>query len=208
MKKILLILTFALAVGMVLITCHKEEEEEETGLLINGVVWAASNVNRSGTFATKPEDPGMYYQWGSNVGWSSTDPLTATDGNNAWRDLSEKENIWLPEKDPCPSGWRVPTEDELNSLTQTNYVTHIWTTENGVSGYRLTDKTTGNSLFLPAAGIRRNSNGSLFGVGTYGLYWSSTPNDTDACYLTFGSGNFYMYSSNRALCGSVRCVSE
>ena len=183
---------------------------ELEGVLINGVRWAKSNVNMPGTFAAKPEDAGLFYQWGSNVGWSSTDPLTATDGINTWRDLSEKGNTWQTAKNPCPAGWRVPTETELNSLTNTTYVTRVWTTENGVNGYRLTDKTTNTSLFLPAAGGRFGSNGSLSGVGTYGNYWSSTPyNTTNAYYLYFSSTNMDpSYDYNKAFGFTVRCVAE
>ena len=183
---------------------------ELEGVLINGVRWATSNVNMPGTFAANPEDAGLFYQWGSNVGWSSTDPLTATDGINTWRDLSEKGNTWQTAKNPCPNGWRVPTYDELNSLTQTNNVTFMWTTENSVNGYRLTDKTTGNSLFLPAAGYRDYyyGGGSLNAVDMYGFYWSATLYGTYAYTLFFYSGIFTMYSNNRAYCFSVRCVAE
>ena len=169
-------------------------------VMINGVCWATSNVDMPGTFAEKPEDAGMFYQWGSNVGWSSTDPLTASDGINTWRDLSE--TVWLPEKNPCPAGWRVPTDIELGSLTNTTYVTSGWTTENGIDGYCFTDIATGNSIFLPAAGHRWGSNGTL---GADGNYWSSNY----PYFLYFSSSMMVLGSSTSKKDGNcIRCVSE
>ena len=55
---------------------HSENPFSE-GVLINGVRWATSNVDMPGTFAANPEDAGLFYQWGSNVGWSSTDPCVS-----------------------------------------------------------------------------------------------------------------------------------
>ena len=45
----------------------------------------------------------------------------------------------------------------------------------------------GGTVFLPAAGGRWS--GELYGVGTYGGYWSSTPDDEYYAYsLYFNSG--------------------
>ena len=178
-----------------------------TPIEINGVKWAPCNVSFPGCFAKKPFDAGMLYQWGSNVGWSSTKPLAATDENNKWRDLSEKGNMWQPAKNPCPPGWRVPTKAEFQSLINTDYVTREWRTENGIEGYRLTDKDSGDSLFLPAAAYR-NCYGSL-GTGGKdggGGYWSSTPESSIACYLNFYS-KFTSYC-NREFAYSIRCVAK
>jgi len=63
--------------------------------------------------------------------------------------------------------------------------TSTWTTQNGVNGRKFTG-SNGSSVFLPAAGYR--SNDELYAVGSWGCYWSSTPND-DAYYLYFGTGD-------------------
>jgi uncharacterized protein (TIGR02145 family) len=177
----------------------------ETGVVIKGVTWATRNVDAPGTFAATPESAGMFYQWGSNVGWSSVDPLSATDGNNTWRDLSETGNEWQAAKDPCPSGWRVPTYAEQRSLLNSG---SSWTTQNGVTGRVFGSGS--NTLFLPAAGCRYSSlGGTLDSAGAVGDYWSSTqPASYSAFYLYFYSGDAGWNGSGRSFGFSVRCVQE
>jgi len=125
--------------------------------------------------------------------------------NTLWNSGSEAAPIKTA-NDPCPDGWRVPTHADLNSLTQ-NIL--IWTTENGVNGYRLTDNATGNSLFLPATGARNYETGAFSTVGEYGSYWTSASGNTEAHYLVFGSDFFETYYIiYRAFGLSVRCVAE
>ena len=178
-------------------------------IMIMGVCWATRNVDMPGTFVAKPEDAGMFYQWGSNVGWSSTDPLTASDGINIWRNLSETGNVWLPEKKPCPQGWRVPTLQDIAWLT-TSYVTSIWDTENGINGLRITEISTGNTLFLPAVGSRNVTTGALGSVGNSCFFWSSTPNGSSYAYLLrlIYGGLQDTPSLQRNYGFSVRCVKE
>jgi uncharacterized protein (TIGR02145 family) len=178
------------------------QEKGTNGVVINGVKWAKTNVGAPGTFAATPESSGLFYQWGSNVGWSSSDPLTATDGNNTWRDLTETGNTWTTAKNPCPAGWRLPTIEELASLG-----TGTWTTVNGVSG-RLFGSGD-NTLFLPAAGYRFFHDGSAYNVGSNGYYWSSSVSGTNAYYMLFYSGNVNPNNFNyRAYGLSVRCVAK
>jgi hypothetical protein len=65
------------------------------------------------------------------------------------------------------------------------------------------------SIFLPAAGYRSISNGSLDCRGYYGYYWSTRKlSDTDAYYMYFsGSGTDMNYES-RSFGFSVRLVSD
>jgi hypothetical protein len=67
-------------------------------------------------------------------------------------------------------------------------------------------------VFFPAAGYRNSSSGSLYNVGTIGLYWSASPyssTSTDASLLYFDSGTVNVdYSTHRAHGLSVRCVRD
>jgi hypothetical protein len=146
----------------------------ETGIIINGITWATRNVDMPGTFAAAPESAGMFYMWNNNVGWSVSNPLTATDGNNTWRSLYGTGDVWTSNNDPSPAGWRVPTLDELKSLLNTQYVTNSWATRNGINGRLFTDISSGNSIFLRAVGHRIDRDGTLSSSDTQGYYWSST----------------------------------
>jgi uncharacterized protein (TIGR02145 family) len=131
------------------------------------------------------------------------DWISPQDGTR-WLDASKTAN------DPCPSGFRVPTQAQWGGLFRNGTTSgapntatrNTWTwTGNGF--------TVGANLFLPAAGTRYVSDASLNSVGTNGYYWSSTVSGTFAYYLNFTSGNVYPGSIlNRGLGSSVRCISE
>ena len=185
---------------------------QEIGVVINGVTWATRNVDMPGTLAENPEDAGMFYQWNREVGWSNTDPLINSNGTSAWiTQPSTEAESWETENDPCPEGWRVPTIGDFQLLMNTTYVTSTWTVENGVKGMNFTDIANSNSIFLPAAGNRGNSNGALWFSGTAGYYWSSTlVNGTNGAHLMGFSGKEAPHSGSSSLgigyC--VRCVKD
>lgn len=81
----------------------------------------------------------------------------------------------------------APTLDQIQELL--NNCTSVWTRLNGVNGREFTGPN-GGTIFLPAAGVRFE--GEFYNVGSYGLYWSSTPYDSDYAYgLGFHSSNAY-----------------
>lgn len=97
-----------------------------------------------------------------------------------------------------------------NNEEQSGFITSpTWTTQNGVNGYKVTSRTNGNSIFLPAAGVRGGS--YLYDVGGCGGYWSSSlySNDSsNACSLNFDSGNVYWNGSSRCGGRSGRSITE
>lgn len=104
---------------------------------------------------------------------------------------------------------RMPTLAELQELRNNC----DWTRKevNGVFGYEVRSKASGNSnsIFLPAAGCIND--GSLDDVGEDGYYWSSSFNGEDegyAYYLYFDSEDAYPDNSNsdRYFGYSVRAV--
>ena len=183
--------------------------DDEEGVVINGVKWATCNVDAPGTFAANPEAPGMFYQWNRKVGWSATDPMINSNGGTTWDSSLTFSSTWEKTNDPSPSGWRVPTLDEIKTLLDANKVSHDWVTQNGVNGQKFTDKATGNSLFLPAVGSRYFTSGGLYSTGEYGYYWSSTQDGTDgASYLLFNSSDADWTYHVRRMGFSVRSVAE
>jgi len=166
----------------------------DVGVVINGVKWATRNVDAPGTFAAKPEDAGMFYQWNRKIGWSATDPMINSNDEIDWDDTIPTGDAWEKANDPSPAGWRVPTLDEIKKLLDTENVTQVWTTENSKNGYRFIDKQSEKSIFLPAVGYRYYYHGRLYRAGSHGYYWSSMVNDGsnyDAYGLRFDSDDAY-----------------
>ncbi|MBQ2912862.1 MAG: hypothetical protein IJE52_04135 [Bacteroidales bacterium] len=177
------------------------------------------------------------YQWDGTSEISPDANTLYFDTDDDWIS-SRNDNLWYSttnkaQYDPCPVGWRVPTNAELitlvTGLTQDNSVSgfssHCETindTEDkyyGMSGfwfYGNTAETTGNKVFFPAAGILSPGRGGEFQLRhEVGYYWSSSIYSSEAWYLSFlvaeDLGNRGTVSSNsavRAYGRSVRCVKE
>ena len=179
----------------------------DVGVVINGVKWATRNVDKPGTFAAKPETPGMFYQWNRKVGYAATGNVTNWDAN------VPTGVSWPQDNDPSPSGWRIPSLAQLQTLLDTEKVSRQWTTQNKVNGMKFTDKATGNSIFLPAAGLRNFDTGELLNAGEYGRYWSRERpttgiySNTNALYMWFINDNSPGWGDNLRRYGfSVRSV--
>ena len=196
MKKIFLLFSVCAAC----ISCGAARDgrssSDEQGVVINGVRWATRNVDAPGPFAASPESAGMFFQWNNRRAWSATDAVENWDNTNAGGDS------WTRANDPCPAGWRLPTDEELTALAEMG---GTWTTLNGVDGKMF--GTAPNQIFLPAAGWRSNSNGLLDGIDERGSYWSSGQvAATTARGMGFAVGYSNMTSGPRALGRPVRCV--
>ncbi len=111
------------------------------------------------------------------------------------------------------SGWgscSVPTNAQLEELE--SGCTWTWTTQTNssnasIKGYKVTSKTKGNSIFLPAAGYK--DGGSVKSKGSYGFYRSSTSSQVSgtAYGLTFNSSVHVVYGSQEMADGcSIRPV--
>ena len=199
--------------------------------LPSGLKWASFNLG-----ATKPEEYGDYYAWGEiEPYYISLDPLTWKEGKEAgyvwssyrwcmgsentltkycynseygYNGYTDSKIVLDPEDDAaylnlCGS-WRMPTDAEWTELREN--CTWTWTTQNGVSG-RLVTASNGNSIFLPAAGRRYDTD--LDNAGSVGYYWSSslyTGYPSHARYVYFDSGSVDRYNSIRFLGLSFRPV--
>jgi uncharacterized protein (TIGR02145 family) len=173
----------------------------DEGVVINGIRWATRNVDAPGTFAQKPEDFGMLFQWNRRQGWSAADREV-----KGWNSFIPTGTTWYAENDPCPPGWRVPTREELQKLAD---AVSIWTALNGVNG-RLFIDTAANQIFLPAAGSR-NVDGvrNIESIGYWGLYSSATQHsEIHDWRLQFSSNrSAWVHNVSSRVGGfSVRCV--
>jgi len=177
---------------------YKPKTTQQDFVLIDGVKWATRNVDALGTFAANPEDAGMFYQWNRKKAWSATGDVTG------WDETMPEGDTWETTNNVCPTGYRVPTDAEIQSLLAFG---SQWTTQNGVTGRVF--GSGDNTLFLPAAGFRYYSYGTLGGAGSLGYYWSSTQDGTtNAYYLDFNSSRASRNSYDRNDGFSVRCVAD
>ncbi len=172
-------------------------------------------ATQAATSSTDGNAYGDLYQWGresdghqcrtsaTTTALSSTDQpangnfILAPDAPGDWRS-PQNDNLWQGVggiNNPCPSGYRLPTEAEweIERLT--------WGTNNAAGAFA-------SPLKLPLAGYRVGTSGSLSIGGAAGSYWSSTVNGVNSQGLNFNSGNAYMSSSSRASGVCVRCIKD
>ena len=179
---------------------------------ITGKIWMDRNLGAA-QVATSSTDflaYGDLYQWGRFADGhqcrtsSTTTTLSQTDqpghgsfirGSDDWRSLPN-DNLWQGEtgiNNPCPTGYRIPTEAELNEERLS------WSSNNIAGAYASPLKWT-------MGGYRYFANGAVDIVGYGAYYWSSTVNGFNARYLDFYSTNASMTGTLRAYGLSVRCI--
>jgi uncharacterized protein (TIGR02145 family) len=126
----------------------------------------------------------------SNFILTSTTPFDwrSPQNSNLWQGINGVNN-------PCPTGYRLPTETEINAERLS------WSVNTSVGAFA-------SPLKLPLTGVRRNSNGILLNVGSYGAYNTSTVSGADPRYLDFSSTGAFMSGNYRALGLAVRCIKE
>jgi len=187
-----------------------------------GETWLDRNLGATqvATSSTDADSYGDLYQWGRNTDGHEKRDSDTSDGpvvagneganfikiSSDWLNLQD-DTRWAATKtanDPCPSGFRVPTETELEA-ERNNVGTGFWGTDseqNNAAG------AFASVLKLPLAGYRVVRNGVLNYVGSGGRYWSSTVSATNARRLFFSSTIANMHANYRALGFSVRCIKD
>ena len=173
------------------------------------VKWATCNLG-----AEQPEDYGEYYAWGETETKSSYSWTTYKFGTNSSGPFSKyntrisygtvDDKIVLEPGDDVArvklgGGWRIPTDAEWTELR--TKCTWTRTTQNGVNGYKFT-ASNGNSIFLPAAGCRDDTD--LRAAGSDGYYWSSSL-ATDI--PSYARGVFF-YPSDVSWYNFLRCYGQ
>jgi uncharacterized protein (TIGR02145 family) len=189
-----------------------------------GMVWMDRNLGASqaATSSTDSASYGSLYQWGRGsdghqcrnsavvTTLSSSDQPGHGDfiSGSDWRNPTN-DNLWQGVNgvnNPCPSGYRLPTAAEFDIEVGTWETTDIFGANEA-------------PLKLPAAGYRQGEDfiwgsisilsGSIYNVGTYGWYWSSTIDDSgNPVQLYFAEDDAYTTAGGRTDGGSVRCIKE
>lgn len=147
--------------------------------------------------ANSVTDTGLYFQWGDTQGYTADqvgngsgqkyfgwgDYKYATNAQQYSADMTKYNSTdgktVLDASDDAVTAawggsWRMPTNAEFQALGAA--VNTEWVSDyqgSGVAGLVLTDKTdSSKTLFFPACGFCKN--GSVYSVGSYGYYRSSS----------------------------------
>src|SRR5574344_1237078 len=227
LKKMLAAIAALFIAIIALPTTAQAQDYVDLGLP-SGTKWATCNL-----VASKPSDYGDYYAWGETE--PKTEYTWATykwmqTGQSDWKHITKytcadgkTQGIWyapdgtfigdgkttLEAADDAAtqklgSPWRMPTSYEIKELLDN--CTWTWTTQDGKNGYEVKG-TNGNSIFLPAAGSREDS--ELLDAGSWGVYWSSSlyaARSAHARYLVFDSGGHDWDYVDRRYGSTVRPV--
>lgn len=139
--------------------------------------------------------------------------IVSSDSNQYdWHYSYRNDDLWQSTKtiyDPCPVGWRVPDGGDSGVWAKAGFDDHTYNViDAGMlfgSPYCIPD------AWYPASGCYSSTDGALYLVGSFGLYWSVTPNSNYALSLNLKLTTDRIYPSDncsRAYGQSVRCFKE
>ena len=184
---------------------------------VTGETWMDRNLGATQA-ATSPTDTLAYgdlYQWGRRsdghqcrnspnaTTLSSTDQpansnfIIVTNTPDDWRN-PQNPNLWQGVNginNPCPSGYRLPTETEMNEEILS------WSSNDAAGAFA-------SPLKLSMAGYRLNGTGLITGAGAYGQYWTSTVSNTLSHRLSIQASGSNVNTNNRARGYSCRCIKD
>lgn len=116
---------------------------------------------------------------------SGTDWLLSPNGS-LWQGVAGMNN-------PCPSGWRLPTQTELANESGS------WASSNATGAFNSSLKLMGNG--------RKTNNGISFG-GTVVYLWTSTTSGSNSISARINGISTYFDTSNRDMEYCVRCIKD
>lgn len=182
-------------------TANSSTDENAFGDLFQWGRWDDGHQLRNSEVATTTASPN------NPLAFVETDP-TFYLSNPEWWDGGQSTDTWNAQNaqnvtetngcDPCKAlgqNWRLPTQEEWQSLINAENITNIAT-------------AFGSNLKLTVAGAR--STNGIYNAGVRGYYWSSTISDSNSSFAK------YLYYSNaivnpnaggfREQGSSIRCL--
>ena len=142
--------------------------------------------------------------------------------NDSWWYKDDKSNgdkygrlyTWQAAKKACPSGWRLPTDNEWKKLANAYGGYYDWSTKKDIGNPKDSYKILiqgGSSEFSALLGGYRGSDGVFGLLGGDGYYWSSTVESaSSAWYYNFDGDDKTLdrYGSNKSGGRSCRCLQD
>lgn len=144
---------------------------EEMAPSLNGHDYVDLQLPSGKLWSTKNYGASSVTDYGTYVEWSSNDIVTSSWG----------------------SEWHTPTINDLKELI--NNCQWTWTSLNGTKGYEVRGNN-GNTIFLPAAGIKM---GAVMKVGEWCYYWSSTAESSNMTYILMCTQSSVWYGSQNTM---------
>lgn len=183
--------------------------------LPSGTLWAAWNVG-----ASNSEELGQYFAWGETLGYSKNQTHSFNADNYKFYNNKYKftkycllSNLWDTSLGATPDGkteldpeddaatanwgseWCMPTKEQAEELSNTNYTTRTTITINGQEYIKITSKSNGKFITIPMTRTWQNSVCSWDGTGN-GRYWTRTLFAGDNEFMGTDSGH-YFYVDNK-----------
>ncbi len=182
---------------------------------ITGKTWMDRNLgaSRAANSSTDALAYGDLYQWGraadghqcrNSINWPNTSNSDIPPHGNFifpccspfdWRS-PQNSNLWQGINginNPCPIGYRLPTDVELDSERIS------WSSNDLVGAFS-------SSLKIPAAGNRLTTSPSISGVNTVSQLWTSTVQSQNSMSLFISNSNSEITLNRRSNGLSIRCI--
>ena len=178
----------------------RRDDNSYTIAKINGQCWMTQNLRLSGGRTLTSADSNVASSWSflstplAGSSWSYTDPQVTISSNTSYGGYynfcaasagtnCQTSSTVKTTYDICPKGWRLPTRTE----------------QSGITGYL--------SAFSPVLS-GSYSNGTLYGTGSRGYWWSATARSSYYQYYLSYNGSSLDTSlvDDKGSGGSVRCI--
>jgi len=204
-----------LGISFTFISCIGIAQEVETVYSdLTGKTWMAKNLGAESiaTSITDATSFGDLYQWGRNNDGhqlrnseittllsNSTNPNHSLFilGSSNWM-VNQIDDLWQESNginNPCPEGFRLPTEQEFEAERYT------WTSNNAEGAFN-------SPLKLSIGGARSRMSGEIGNVGTFVGYRTSTINGDKVKLLGVSLSDAFMGSRDRADGNCIRCIKD
>ena len=204
-----------LGISFTFISCIGIAQEVETVYSdLTGKTWMAKNLGAESIATSITDDSsfGDLYQWGRSKDGhqlrnsaittllsNSTNPNHSFFilGSSNWM-VNQIDDLWQVSNginNPCPQGFRLPTEQEFEAERNT------WTSNNAEGAFN-------SPLKLSIGGARSRMSGQIGNVGTFVGYRTSTINGDKVRLLGVSLSDSFMGSRDRSDGNCIRCIKD